>query len=81
MKKEYSVGKICAYFSPRFSDSLPDVSAGFQRALVAESVMIRTRITTNNRSEIVAAFDTPCATPHSNTTVTVASLQAVSSVN
>jgi hypothetical protein len=48
------------------STSLPDVFAGYQRAVVNESGMIITHIGRQNRSEMVDMHGTPCAIPSSN---------------
>jgi hypothetical protein len=51
-------------------DLLLGVSAGYcQRALVRESGMISTQTRKHNRTEMVAVYGTPCATPPRNSNI------------
>jgi hypothetical protein len=62
--KEIPVDKIHDISYQVSTAALPGVSASYgQRALVGESLMIRTQMGKNNRSVMVAMYGTPCAIP------------------
>jgi hypothetical protein len=65
--RDTSKAKLTGTSRQVFPSSLLHVSAGIcQRALVAESRMIRTQIGTHNRVKIVTVFGTPWAIPPHN---------------
>jgi hypothetical protein len=67
MKRYTSQAKLTAISRQAYPDSLLGVSAThFQRALVDESVIIRTQMGSHNVSEMVAVYGIPYAIPCSN---------------